>query len=375
MTDETNPWNDRRSSSVDGRPRTEAGHRDLPPVPVPAETASSAPAPDAEPIGAPKEAAAAPDDATLLNSLGSQPAAASEPEAAALPPVAAPAPAAAQASANYNLTVTSVILGALSILFSAVPLVGLILAIAAIACAVRSTRGTPPTGLSTAGKVLGIAGAIISALVNLLLIVSIWLAAGALGETYTTLETNTVGSHLDNVDDGPNAVEQDERELHDLIKPTFDALEPTDPELKTQVKQYLASMVLDDFGDDIDSFGVDPEAYANWMLVDLSFRTSDMLTRDSAGTCYVYVTHRDPIAFVIAWAKALDKAADDPAYQHLPQEQAAALMQEIFYTCLAECTATTETRASFEFESTDGVWSLDEESWDEAYPKIFFPEE
>lgn len=134
-------------------------------------------------------------------------------------------------------------------------------------------------------------------------------------------------------------------------------------------------MVLDDFGDDIDSFGVDPEAYANWMLVDLSFRTSDMLTRDSAGTCYVYVTHRDPIAFVIAWAKALDKAADDPAYQHLPQEQAAALMQDIFYTCLAECTATTETRVSFEFESTDGVWSLDEESWDEAYPKIFFPKE
>lgn len=173
MTDETNPWNGIRSSSVDGRPRTEAGHRDLPPVPVPAETASPAPVPDAEPIGAPKEAASAPDDATLPNSPGSQPAASGESEAAALPPIAAPAPAAAQASANYNLTVTSVILGALSILFSAVPLVGLILAIAAIACAVRSTRGTAPTGLSTAGKVLGIAGAIISALVNLLLIVSI----------------------------------------------------------------------------------------------------------------------------------------------------------------------------------------------------------
>lgn len=267
------------------------------------------------------------------------------------------------------------ILGALSILFSAVPLVGLILAVAAIACAVRSTRGTVPTGLSTAGKVLGIAGAIISALVNLLLIVSIWLAAGALGETYAAPETNAADSYLDKKDDGAHATEQRERELYDLIKPKFDALDPADPELKSEVKQYLASMVLDDFGDDIGSFGVDPEAYANWMLVGLSIETSDMLMGDSVGTCYVYVTHRDPIAFVIAWAKALDKAADDPEYQHLPQEQAAALMQEIFYTYLAECTATAETRVSFKFESIDGAWVLDEDSWNETYPKIFFPEE
>ena len=273
MTNETNPWNDVRSSSVNDRdaasaPRTDADAADgrMPgqqaqdrpghgQIELPAISRSDAP-------GAPeRDAAAGAAEASTPRPAPATPAAPVDPTN--LPPRPDADAARREGTPNHNLAVAAVILGALSILLSAVPVIGLVLAVAAIWCAVRATRGTASTGMSTAGKVLGIAGTIISVLISLL---------------------------------------------------------------------YIAALL----------FAVDVE-------------------------------HRSPLDFIVAWATALDDAADDPANQHLPQDQAAVLMQEVFYGCLAGCTSTTDTSLVLKLERVDGAWTVTEDSWQAAMKNLFFP--
>lgn len=339
MTNETNPWNDVRSSSASSHEAAERTAGAATP-----ETMPAAPAAPAQPVDLPPR-----------------------PDADA---------ARREGTPNHNLAVTAVILGALSILLSAVPVIGLVLAVAAIWCAVRATRGTASTGMSTAGKVLGIAGTIISVLISLLYIAALLFAVDIVRGSYEYLSPEPLDALGDSETpalEPDRELDEDEREAWDAVATRFDAIDPSDPALQGAVKEHLAGMLLDDGAQDLAPYGADAEAYATWMLVGLTYENTGIFVSGDTGTCFVDVEHRSPLDFIVAWATTLDDAADDPANQHLPQDQAAVLMQEVFYGCLAGCTSTTDTSLVLKLERVDGAWTVTEDSWQAAMKNLFFP--
>lgn len=386
MTNETNPWNDVRSSSVNDRdaasaPRTDADAADgrMPgqqaqdrpghgQVELPAISRSDAP-------GAPeRDAAAGAAEASTPRPAPATPAAPVDPTN--LPPRPDADAARREGTPNHNLAVAAVILGALSILLSAVPVIGLVLAVAAIWCAVRATRGTASTGMSTAGKVLGIAGTIISVLISLLYIAALLFAVDVVRGSYEYLSPEPLDALGDSETpalEPDRDLDEDERAAWDAVAARFDAIDPNDPALQGEVTEHLAGMLLDDGTQDLAPYGADAEAYATWMLVDLTYENTGIFVSGDTGTCFVDVEHRSPLDFIVAWATALDDAADDPANQHLPQDQAAVLMQEVFYGCLAGCTSTTDTSLVLKLERVDGAWTVTEDSWQAAMKNLFFP--
>ena len=287
MTNETNPWNDVRSSSVNDRdaasaPRTDADAADgrMPgqqaqdrpghgQIELPAISRSDAP-------GAPeRDAAAGAAEASTPRPAPATPAAPVDPTN--LPPRPDADAARREGTPNHNLAVAAVILGALSILLSAVPVIGLVLAVAAIWCAVRATRGTASTGMSTAGKVLGIAGTIISVLISLLYIAALLFAVDVVRGSYEYLSPEPLDALGDSETpalEPDRDLDEDERAAWDAVAARFDAIDPNDPALQGEVTEHLAGMLLDDGTQDLAPYGADAEAYATWMLVDLTYENT-----------------------------------------------------------------------------------------------------
>lgn len=245
-------------------------------------------------------------------------------------------------------------------------IIGIALGIVAIILATKTTRATGvKSGKTTAAKILSIIAFVVSVIS---LVVYIFLGVAVFNTSQsdidgssTTESTNVWGDFsveekaaAQPVDDLMKQIQDQDQTMLDQIATTYDA----------------DFDELYDFS--ITDMGLDPVAVARWATSDFSY-SYDSATVFSDGTASVYVdaTMRDSNELMFRFADLVNEYTSSDEYQTSTKEEDLAKLGELFQQAMDETTETTSAYVGLDLTQKSGVWTIDEDSWEDEFDYLF----
>lgn len=344
------------------------------PVAAPAEpVAPAAPAEPAAPTApvapvaptAPAAPQAAPASAPQVEGTAQMPQAPQQPVSAPTQPFnpaqqpAQPVPGPAQApygayppppAPNYSAPSSgkatgALICGILAIVFSFIPIVGIILGIVAIVLASKAVKFAGKSGKTTGGKVCGIIGIVFSVLWA---IFSFVLTMGIIG--------------------GINAYESD-------YVPSADVPTTSSPLAEDMGAEYDDEdlVTIDGVDMSLSDLGIDPNEVAAWATTDFDYSIDSVYIDSDGATATVYVdtTERDFFEMGMLFNDLLNEYVSSGAADAADLETAKAKVGELYAQAMAESTAMTDYYAAFDIVNEGGTWRILEDSLEEELDYVF----
>lgn len=285
------------------------------------------------------------------------------------PPPVAPA----YAQKSNGKAIGALICGILAILFSWLPLLGIILGIVAIVLASKSVKQFGRDGKATGGKVCGIIGIVFAVLGFIFWgIVSCAVIAAApyadtgyseLDEVISTDDSGSVSTDLTEAEQQAEAAAT--AELDKLVNQDEATV------------QYLASELDEGFTEAMDvghtDLGIDPADLARWMLTDLTYTPDGVYVyeEDGEGTMYADIEMRDSYAFMLNFYDKVNALTGSEEVKTMTEDEAKARIGELYYEAMDETTDMTTYYATVDLVKEGDQWVVDQDSWEEELDYMF----
>ncbi|MDO5358382.1 MAG: hypothetical protein Q4E80_03280 [Slackia faecicanis] len=343
--------------------------------PMASAAAPVPPAPKAPPAAAPASApAAAPTQpmGTPAQPGGPAPQPAAAPMGAYPPPPAPNAPV-----SNSNKATVALVCGILAIVFSFIPIAGIILGIVAIVFAGKATRMFGHSGKATGGKVCGILGIVFSVLMIVFTVAVMmfgYSVASSIDEAYedtpayvsSSNESSSWSSAAGAVD-----MDKDQQAVYDQVTVLFDGIVAKDAKFKDELSEEYGESFEQNFGATYAEMGIDPAAFAEWALTDFSYEIDSVFVEGDTATVYVDTTERDTFQFLMNFGDAVAAYSQTIDAGTVSDVDAKAKVAELFNQTMAETAETTTYFAAFDFKKQGDAWVIDEESAEEEFDYMF----
>lgn len=336
------------------------------------ESAAPAPAPEAAPAVQPTEvAAAAPEP---VGEPTAQPAQAAQPiqpvqpvqPTAVYPDASAPQGAPVAYAQPMPSPTPALICGILAIVFSWIPIVGIVLGIVAIVMAGKYFKAGGTEGTAKGGRICGIIGIIFSGLMIVVTLIMMVVGLVAL-DNYSNSNLNLSSNYSSSISSSYDDVDADEQEIFDIVDPYMEKLKNQDPEMVAMV----AGIMEDSFNDvmesqDLDATlqmcGVDPTELAKAMLDGFEYSYDYVYTSGLSPEANYEVMIRSGMSVGSEFYDQIRTALADVEDGSLTEADAYKLIGE---TLMSSVKAVDPEESWFDVEvMKDGdSWKLDEESW------------
>lgn len=352
-------------------------------APVQPTASAAAPVPPAPkaPV-APQAAAAAPASAPAASPTQPMGAPAQPggpaPQPAAAPMGAYPPPPAPNAPvSNSNKATVALVCGILAIVFSFIPIAGIILGIVAIVFAGKATRMFGHSGKATGGKVCGILGIVFSVLMIVFTVAVMmfgYSVASSIDEAYedapayvsSSNESSSWSSAAGAID-----MDKDQQAVYDQVTVLFDDIVAKDAKFKDELSEEYGESFEQNFGATYAEMGIDPAAFAEWALTDFSYEIDSVFVEGDTATVYVDTTERDTFQFLMNFGDAVAAYSQTIDAGTVSDVDAKAKVAELFNQTMAETAETTTYFAAFDFKKQGDAWVIDEESAEEEFDYMF----
>ena len=295
----------------------------------------------------------------------------------------------AQAGGKGNGT-AALVCGILAIAFCGLPIVGVILGIVALALAAKTIKRSGKNGKTTAGKVCGIIGLVLSIL---MLVVGLALAAWSVTylsdlEEWSDLEAAGSAGALNQLFSDGNAGSDDEEvaeaAARKAVEQKLDALVNGDAAEIAAIANLADSGFYEQIGLTLSDVGVDADEYARWITDGMSYRIDNVVCGDEVisysseengtATVYVYITTRDVFAFLDDLGTLVDEFAVTPEANAISSnEEAAVAMGDLFRAAMAASSHNdyTTNYAMFTLTKSGSSWVIDQGDWDYEIDYMF----
>ena len=275
----------------------------------------------------------------------------------------------------------ALICGILAIVFSWLPLVGIILGIVAIVLSVKAVKESGKDGKATGGKACGIAGIVLS-VIALVLWSVLGCATLAIIDEYEASGGDIV-TDIQNDLEASGALDDSDSLDADTAEAEAAAMEAVDEALSVLRDvndadiQELAAAFDEGFaegaGFGMAEMGVDPVMFAEWLIGDLDYTVEEAyIFDDGTGWVDVTVTVRDVSAFSTTFDDEVDAFMETEEYQNMTDEAALkAKLGELFLAAMDKSTDVTETFMMIDVEKKGSSWVVDEDSLASEVENIF----
>ena len=292
----------------------------------------------------------------------------------AYPPPPVP-PAYAQKS--NGKAIGALICGILAILFSWLPLLGIILGIVAIVLASKSVKQFGRDGKATGGKVCGIIGIVFAVLGFIFwgIVSCAVIAAAPYADTgYTELDevisTDDSGSVA--VDPSGDLSEAEEQATA-AATAELDKLANQDEAMVQYLATELDEGFIDAMGMSHTELGIDPADLARWMLDDLTYTPDGtyVYEEDGEGTMYANVDMRDSYSFMLNFYNKVDALNSSEEVKTMTEDQAKARIGELYYEAMDETVDRTSYYAAIDLVKEGDQWVVDQDAWEEELDYMF----
>lgn len=267
----------------------------------------------------------------------------------------------------------ALVCGIFAILFSWLPLFGIILGIVAIVLAVKAVKEAGKDGKATGGKVCGIIGIVFSVLAFFM-----WMAIsfGALAYVATHPESVTVTDNTSSYSDSGSSsslgTAEDKQQAEAAAQGALDKLKNQDEAFMQKLEAELDEQFASTAGYSLTELGVDPAAFAQWLLDDFDYQLDSTFTNsDGTGTTYADVTMRDVYSFAGTFLTELSLFSDSAEAASMDEAAVKAKIGEIFNASMDKVTKTADNYISVDLVKQDGTWTVDEEAWSEELDYLF----
>lgn len=286
------------------------------------------------------------------------------------PPPVAPA----YAQKSNGKAIGALICGILAILFSWLPLLGIILGIVAIVLASKSAKQFGRDGKATGGKVCGIVG-IVFAVLGFIFWGMVSCAVISSMDDYADTGYRELDAVINSGDSGSVSTDLTEAEQQAEAAATAELDKLVNQDEATV--QYLASELDEGFTEAMDvshtDLGIDPADLARWMLTDLTYTPDGVYVyeEDGEGTMYADIEMRDSYAFMLNFYDKVNALNSSEEVKTMTEDEAKARIGELYYEAMDETTDMTTYYATVDLVKEGDQWVVDQDSWEEELDYMF----
>ena len=286
------------------------------------------------------------------------------------PPPVAPA----YAQKSNGKAIGALICGILAILFSWLPLLGIILGIVAIVLASKSAKQFGRDGKATGGKVCGIIG-IVFAVLGFIFWGMVSCAVISSMDDYADTGYSELDAVIDSGDSGSVSTDLTEAEQQAEAAATAELDKLVNQDEATV--QYLASELDEGFTEAMDvshtDLGIDPADLARWMLTDLTYIPDGVYVyeEDGEGTMYADIEMRDSYAFMLNFYDKVNALNGSEEVKTMTEDEAKARIGELYYEAMDETTDMTTYYATVDLVKEGDQWVVDQDAWEEELDYMF----
>lgn len=285
-----------------------------------------------------------------------------------------PPPAPNYSAPSSGKATGALICGILAIVFSFIPIVGIILGIVAIVLASKAVKFAGKSGKTTGGKVCGIIGIVFSILWA---IFSFVLTMGIIGGI-NTYESDYVPSADVPTISSPLAEDMgaEEQAIADLVSAELDKYKNADSaSLSALGAEYddEGLVTIDGADMSLSDLGIDSNEVAAWATTDFDYSIDSVYIDSDGATATVYVdtTERDFFEMGMLFNDLLNEYVSSGAADTADLETAKAKVGELYAQAMAESTAMTDYYAAFDIVNEGGTWRILEDSLEEELDYVF----
>ncbi len=299
------------------------------------------------------------------------------PQPAAVPMGAYPPPPTPNAPIGNSKATAALVCGILAIVFSFIPIVGIILGIVAIVFAGKATRMFGHSGKATGGKVCGILGIVFSVLMIVFTVVVMmfgYSVASSIDEIYEDTPAYVSPSNEStswSSAAGALDMDKDQQAVYDQVVVLFDGIVAKDVKFKEELSEEYAESFEQNFGADYAEMGIDSAAFAEWVLADFSYEIDSVFVDGDTATVYVDTTERDVFDFLMNFGDAVAAYSRTIDSDTAADVEAKAKVAELFSQTMADATEMTTYFAAFDFVKQGDAWIIDEDSAEEEFDYMF----
>lgn len=285
-----------------------------------------------------------------------------------------PPPAPGYPAPSNGKATGALICGILAIVFSFIPIVGIVLGIVAIVLASKAVKFAGKSGKTTGGKVCGIIGIVFSILWA---IFSFVLTMGIIG-SINAYESDYVPSA--DVPAGSSSLAEDmgaeEQAIADLVSTELDKYKNADSAVLSALGAEYDDedlVTIDGVDMSLRDLGIDPNEVAVWATTDFDYSIDSVYIDSDGATATVYVdtTERDFFEMGMLFNDLLDEYISSGAADAADLETAKAKVGELYGQAMAESTAMTDYYAAFDMVNEGGTWRIVEDSLEEELDYVF----
>lgn len=309
---------------------------------------------DAEAPAPPAPEAAAGTEPPAPPAPGSDASPASVPE-----PPAAPA---GQPSATGAL-----VCGILAIVFSGFPIVGIALGIIAIVLAGKYFKAGGTQGTGKAGRICGIIGIVLAV---------VWFIAGlVIGMQALNLLQDQSSTSSSLIEETMDASEES-KAAAEAVTMRLQALKDRDPQAIAAAAAIVEESFEDGIGYTMEECGIDIDEYMDLVLTDFDYHLVTFAEdTDSNGTeaeAEFIVTCANVSKASISATSIITEASTDGTIDSMGSlEEARLWLGDVIMDSLADAGTTNSAWFDIDMQNEDGVWVVDEDSWDEEIAFYF----
>lgn len=268
-----------------------------------------------------------------------------------------------QQPSSNGKAIASLICGIFAIILSPSIIFGIVLGVVAIVLGVMATK-VRKDGKATGGKVCGVIGIVFS-----VILLVIGLVIGFATLSYVTDEMGSSGSvAIEAVD-----TDAEEQEVENLIAPRLDELCAMDEEQIASLGTALDAEFAET-GLSLTEIGVNPTDVARWVTTDMSYVIDYVTVYSSTDEGYVSatVTTRDLGTLSSMYVDNGNAFLESAEASGMSEADQLARLGQIFYDAMNQTTATYDSLMLVDVDCIDGIWTIDEESWQEEVDYVFW---
>lgn len=276
--------------------------------------------------------------------------------------------------------IAALIVGIAAIVFCFAPIVGIILGIIAIVLAAKTLKQSGKNGKAVAGRICGIIGLALSALMLVAGIVFAVVGVSYLGSLDAFEQAVTEGSSSSsngsssNREDSSILNAKEEAAVQKVVEEKLDALANGDAAEMSSIAALADAGFYEQVELYLSDIGVDSEEYARWITENTTYDVDGVYVwDDGTATVYVDITTRDVFAFIDDFATRLDAFANSTEIDSISSdEELMAALGGLFRASMESSQGNyTNNYAMLTLTKKGSSWALDKDSWDSEIDYMF----
>lgn len=284
-----------------------------------------------------------------------------------------PAPVYPSAPQGKGKATGALVCGILAILFSWMPIVGIVLGIVAIVLATSFIRQGGVIGTAKAGRVLGIIGIVLSVVLFVFSMVVGFAALSFISDNSgTTIDLSSSGGVAGSLS-SDDALDAEERAARDVVVAQLDKLKASDPAMVAAVAALAEKGFTEQTELTMAECGIDSAEYAKKMLEGFDYEIF-LVYLDSTGVeadVSADIVCRDVFDVLSRFDTALGELSSSGALDALTVDELKARIGEEFTKALNEADMDTSGFLDVDVDKVNGTWVIDSASWDEEMDYFF----